>query len=179
MECGQLVRNGRVASEHSLFYAWYSRECAQSGQGCPRSIRELYIWQEKTFSLSCLLAYFWVSVVIWSGGKWDLLYRQRKLRARLMQIFARRRSQIRFFQLWPVRLGVRTPPFHGGNTGSNPVPVTISSQTFSLYSTSNLMCALKITPGCVFFVFEVERSCLVYWAMHFVRFVWFVGKFRN
>ena len=25
----------------------------------------------------------------------------------------------------PVRLGVRTPPFHGGNTGSNPVPVTI------------------------------------------------------
>ena len=25
----------------------------------------------------------------------------------------------------PVRLGVRTPPFHGGNTGSNPVPDTI------------------------------------------------------
>src|SRR5436190_21493107 len=27
--------------------------------------------------------------------------------------------------LCPVRLGVRTPPFHGGNTGSNPVPDTI------------------------------------------------------
>ena len=29
----------------------------------------------------------------------------------------------------PVRLGVRTPPFHGGNTGSNPVPDTNLSKT--------------------------------------------------
>lgn len=26
---------------------------------------------------------------------------------------------------WPLRLAVRTPPFHGGNTGSIPVEVTI------------------------------------------------------
>ncbi len=37
---------------------------------------------------------------------------------------------VRLFEaaLCPVRLGVRTPPFHGGNTGSNPVPDTIPSQ---------------------------------------------------
>ena len=28
--------------------------------------------------------------------------------------------------LWPVRLGVRTPAFHAGNTGSIPVQVTRS-----------------------------------------------------
>ncbi len=27
--------------------------------------------------------------------------------------------------LWPVGQAVKTPPFHGGNTGSNPVRVTI------------------------------------------------------
>ena len=26
---------------------------------------------------------------------------------------------------WPVGQAVKTPPFHGGNTGSNPVRVTI------------------------------------------------------
>ncbi len=29
--------------------------------------------------------------------------------------------------LWPVGQAVKTPPFHGGNTGSNPVRVTILS----------------------------------------------------
>ena len=29
-----------------------------------------------------------------------------------------------FFQDWPVRLGVRTPGFHPGSTGSNPVRAT-------------------------------------------------------
>ncbi len=32
----------------------------------------------------------------------------------------------------PVRLGVRTPPFHGGNTGSNPVPDTIFLYNFRI-----------------------------------------------
>ncbi len=27
--------------------------------------------------------------------------------------------------MWPVGQAVKTPPFHGGNTGSNPVRVTI------------------------------------------------------
>ncbi len=27
--------------------------------------------------------------------------------------------------LWPVGQGVKTPPFHGGNMGSNPIRVTI------------------------------------------------------
>jgi hypothetical protein len=27
---------------------------------------------------------------------------------------------------WPVGQAVKTPPFHGGNTGSNPVRVTIT-----------------------------------------------------
>lgn len=31
-------------------------------------------------------------------------------------------------QMRPVRLVVRTPPFHGGNTGSSPVRVAISPQ---------------------------------------------------
>ena len=29
-----------------------------------------------------------------------------------------------FFCLWPVGQAVKTPPFHGGNTGSSPVGVT-------------------------------------------------------
>ena len=29
---------------------------------------------------------------------------------------------------WPVRLRARTPPFHGGDTGSNPVRATKPSQ---------------------------------------------------
>ena len=29
------------------------------------------------------------------------------------------------FYKWPVGQAVKTPPFHGGNTGSNPVRVTI------------------------------------------------------
>jgi hypothetical protein len=28
------------------------------------------------------------------------------------------------YNLWPVGQAVKTPPFHGGNTGSNPVRVT-------------------------------------------------------
>jgi hypothetical protein len=28
-------------------------------------------------------------------------------------------------EMWPLRLVVRTPPFHGGDTGSSPVGVTI------------------------------------------------------
>ncbi len=31
-----------------------------------------------------------------------------------------------FKNIWPVGQVVKTPPFHGGNTGSNPVRVTIS-----------------------------------------------------
>ncbi len=27
--------------------------------------------------------------------------------------------------MWPLGQAVKTPPFHGGNTGSNPVGVTI------------------------------------------------------
>ena len=27
--------------------------------------------------------------------------------------------------IWPLGQAVKTPPFHGGNTGSNPVGVTI------------------------------------------------------
>ena len=29
------------------------------------------------------------------------------------------------FIIWPIGQAVKTPPFHGGNTGSNPVWVTI------------------------------------------------------
>src|SRR5688500_18401675 len=38
----------------------------------------------------------------------------------------------------PVRLGVRTPPFHGGNTGSNPVPDTIFSSEKSIIPTAEI-----------------------------------------
>ena len=31
----------------------------------------------------------------------------------------------RRYQMWPVGQAVKTPPFHGGNMGSNPVRVTI------------------------------------------------------
>jgi hypothetical protein len=38
------------------------------------------------------------------------------------------------FKHWPVGQAVKTPPFHGGNTGSNPVRVTILYITnFILY----------------------------------------------
>jgi hypothetical protein len=30
-----------------------------------------------------------------------------------------------FYIIWPLGQAVKTPPFHGGNTGSNPVGVTI------------------------------------------------------
>ena len=30
-----------------------------------------------------------------------------------------------FILMWPVGQAVKTPPFHGGNTGSNPVRVII------------------------------------------------------
>ncbi len=30
-----------------------------------------------------------------------------------------------YYKIWPVGQAVKTPPFHGGNTGSNPVRVTI------------------------------------------------------
>jgi hypothetical protein len=30
-----------------------------------------------------------------------------------------------YMLLWPVGQAVKTPPFHGGNTGSNPVRVTL------------------------------------------------------
>src|SRR5690606_16500790 len=30
-------------------------------------------------------------------------------------------------KIWPVGQVVKTPPFHGGNTGSNPVRVTLTS----------------------------------------------------
>src|SRR5690606_38671574 len=33
---------------------------------------------------------------------------------------------------WPVGQAVKTPPFHGGNTGSNPVRVTINVNIHSL-----------------------------------------------
>ena len=29
-----------------------------------------------------------------------------------------------YFSIWPVGQGVKTPPFHGGNRGSNPLRVT-------------------------------------------------------
>ena len=32
----------------------------------------------------------------------------------------------RIYNIWPVGQVVKTPPFHGGNTGSNPVRVTTS-----------------------------------------------------
>ncbi len=32
------------------------------------------------------------------------------------------------FQIWPLGQAVKTPPFHGGNTGSSPVGVTIFMQ---------------------------------------------------
>src|SRR5690606_40916502 len=43
---------------------------------------------------------------------------------------------------WPVGQVVKTPPFHGGNTGSNPVRVTIRSEehTSELQSRENLVC---------------------------------------
>ena len=34
-------------------------------------------------------------------------------------------SKIILYILWPLGQAVKTPPFHGGNTGSNPVGVTI------------------------------------------------------
>ena len=34
-----------------------------------------------------------------------------------------------FFMFWPVGQAVKTPPFHGGNTGSNPVRVIIHRKT--------------------------------------------------
>ena len=37
--------------------------------------------------------------------------------------------QIDYSFLWPVGQVVKTPPFHGGNTGSNPVRVTIHIET--------------------------------------------------
>ena len=36
------------------------------------------------------------------------------------------------FFLWSVRLGVRTAPFHGANTGSNPVPTTTGPIVYRL-----------------------------------------------
>ena len=36
--------------------------------------------------------------------------------------------EFRGFFLWSVRLGVRTPDFHSGNTGSIPVPTTMSKR---------------------------------------------------
>ena len=41
----------------------------------------------------------------------------------------RKRSAVRarleaYLYLWPLGQAVKTPPFHGGNTGSNPVGVT-------------------------------------------------------
>ena len=46
----------------------------------------------------------------------------------------RKRSPVRirleafklFLKVWPVGQAVKTPPFHGGITGSNPVRVTIN-----------------------------------------------------
>ncbi len=40
------------------------------------------------------------------------------------------RCQANFYRfviikIWPIGQAVKTPPFHGGNTGSNPVWVTI------------------------------------------------------
>ena len=40
---------------------------------------------------------------------------------------------------WSVGQGVKTPPFHGGNTGSNPVR-TIAK---SCYIRSNFFCMIK------------------------------------
>ena len=35
-----------------------------------------------------------------------------------------------FFCLWPVGQAVKTPPFHGGNTGSSPVRVTFKKNIY-------------------------------------------------
>ena len=37
-------------------------------------------------------------------------------------------SWLTISSLWPVGQAVKTPPFHGGNTGSNPVRVTNNFQ---------------------------------------------------
>ncbi len=37
---------------------------------------------------------------------------------------ARLEAWKKFLNFWPVGQVVKTPPFHGGNTGSNPVRVT-------------------------------------------------------
>ncbi len=52
--------------------------------------------------------------------------------------------------IWPVRLGVRTPGFHPGNRGSNPLRATIQKQT---------RCKSSICSG--FFIFATFFSDFV------------------
>ena len=44
--------------------------------------------------------------------------------------------------IWSVGQGVKTPPFHGGNTGSNPVRGTNSAQDDSYGSPARLLYAI-------------------------------------
>ena len=39
---------------------------------------------------------------------------------------------LRFYIFWPVGQAVKTPPFHGGNTGSSPVRVIILGELAQL-----------------------------------------------
>ena len=42
-------------------------------------------------------------------------------------------------KLWPVGQAVKTPPFHGGNTGSSPVRVILRRSWTSLFFMSKMI----------------------------------------
>ena len=46
---------------------------------------------------------------------------------------------IKVMMIWSVGQGVKTPPFHGGNTGSNPVRTIAALQFFSLSGIAQLV----------------------------------------
>ena len=48
---------------------------------------------------------------------------------------------IKVMMIWSVGQGVKTPPFHGGNTGSNPVRTIAALQFFSLFGIAQLVVA--------------------------------------
>ena len=48
---------------------------------------------------------------------------------------------------WPVGQAVKTPPFHGGNTGSNPVRVTIDFYLHILWRISSAGRAPALQAG--------------------------------
>src|SRR5436190_13790928 len=64
----------------------------------------------------------------------------------------------RFCPPCPVRLGVRTPPFHGGNTGSNPVPVTIFTGKFRIILSKLIRFCRRKSESFVFCREDAKKS---------------------